>query len=128
MQELRIQTPRSLYQPTTPPLPFYYKRSLNSNSGTTVLWGTGPSSSPAAGFPNKLTVPCPSDSSLDLLTHRVASSMGFGFGNIIIVRKHARHSSQFLGLWVCSIITYRHTHTHTHTHTHFTVLALLVGI
>ena len=111
----KIQTPRSLHQPTTPPLPFQYKRSLNSNSGTIVLWDTGPSPSQAAGFPNKVTVPCPSNSSLDLLTYRVASSTGFGLSNIINVRKHAWHSSQLLRIWVCSIITHTHTHTHTHT-------------
>ena len=73
MQEQRILTPRSLQQPTTP-LPFQHKRSLNSNSGKVVLWDTSPSSSQSAGFPNKVTIPCLNNSSLDLLVFCVASS------------------------------------------------------
>ena len=37
--------------------PFWYKRSLNSNSGNVVLWGMSPPSW-FAGFPDKVVIPC----------------------------------------------------------------------
>ena len=49
--------PRSLHQPAISPT-LFYKISLNSNSGKTVLWNTGPSSQ-SAGFLNKVAIPCP---------------------------------------------------------------------
>ena len=49
------------------PLPFECKRSLNSNSGKVVLWEMSPPSSQSAGFPNKVAIPCLSNSSLHLL-------------------------------------------------------------
>ena len=39
-----------------------------------VLWDTSPPSSRSAGFLNKVTIPCPNTSSLDLLACRVVSS------------------------------------------------------
>ena len=39
-----------------------------------VLWDSSPPSSQSAGFPNKVTIPCPNNLSLDLLTCRAASS------------------------------------------------------
>ena len=41
-----------------------------------VLWDGSPPSSWSAGFPNKVTLPCPDTSSLDGLASRVASSTG----------------------------------------------------
>ena len=55
-------------------LPFQYKRSLNSNSGKMVLWDMSPPSSWFAGFPNKVAIPCPNNSPLDLLACRAVSS------------------------------------------------------
>lgn len=39
-----------------------------------VLWDTSPSSSPSAGFPNKVAIPCPNTPSLDLLVCCAVSS------------------------------------------------------
>ena len=65
LQEQRIPTPRSLQQPATP-LPFWYKRSLNSSSEKMVLWDTSPPSSQSAGFLNKVIIQCPNSLSLDV--------------------------------------------------------------
>ena len=56
------------------PLAFWYKRSLNPNTGKMVLWDTGPLSSRSAGFPNRVTIPCP-NTSLDVLACHSASSV-----------------------------------------------------
>ena len=66
------------------PFPFSCKRSQNSNSGTLVLWDTSPSSSQSAGFLNKVTIPRPNNSSVDLLVCRVVSSTSL---NLVIVLK-----------------------------------------
>ena len=47
--------------------PFQFQRILNSNSGKIVLWDFSPSPSWSAGFPNKVTIPCPNTSSLNLI-------------------------------------------------------------
>ena len=52
--------------------PFENKRSLNSNLDKMILWDTSPSSSWSAGFPNKVTIYCPNNSSLNLLDRSVA--------------------------------------------------------
>ena len=57
------------------PSPFSKKRSLNSTPGKMVLWDTSPSSSRSAGFLNKVAIPCPKNSFLDLLACCAASSM-----------------------------------------------------
>ena len=48
-------------------LPCKFKRILKSISGKMVLCDTSLTSSWSVGFPNKVTVPCPSNLSLDLL-------------------------------------------------------------
>ena len=40
-----------------------------------VLWDTSPPLSLSAGFPNKVTIPCPNNLSLDLLACRAVGSM-----------------------------------------------------
>ena len=42
----------SLRQSAAPTPPFWYERSLSSNSGEVILWDTSPPSSQSAGFPN----------------------------------------------------------------------------
>ena len=44
---------------------FWYKRNLNSNSGRMVLWESSPTSSQSADLSNKVSIPCPNNSSLD---------------------------------------------------------------
>ena len=72
---------RSLQQPAPPNTHtdththFYYKRSLNANSSKMVLWDTSPPSSRSAGFLNKVTIPCPNISSLNLWACCAVSSM-----------------------------------------------------
>ena len=46
---------------------FWYERSLNSYLDTLVLWDISPPYSLSAGFSSKLAIPCPNDSSLNLL-------------------------------------------------------------
>jgi len=53
--------------------PFSIK-SLHHNSEMMVLWDSDPPFSWSAGFPNKVTVPCPSNLSLDLSACGGASS------------------------------------------------------
>ena len=45
-------------------LPFYYKRSLNSNSGEMVLWDTNDAFFSSTDFLNKVTIACPNTLSL----------------------------------------------------------------
>ena len=52
------------------------RRSLNSNSGKMVLWDTRLPYSACAVFLNKVSIPCPNNSSLNLLIWHVAGSMG----------------------------------------------------
>ena len=65
------------------PSPYSKKRSRNSNSGKMVLWDTSPPSSLSASFLNKVTIPCPSNLSLDLLAYRVGSSMSLDLVTVI---------------------------------------------
>ena len=58
-----------------PPLLSQYNRSLNSNSSRTVPWDTSPPSSWSAGFPNKVIISCPNNSSLCVLTYCTAMSL-----------------------------------------------------
>ena len=69
-----------------PPPPFSIK-SLHPNSETMVLWDSGPPFSWSAGFPNKVTIPCPSNLSLDLLVCRGASSSNLD----LIIGSHLRN-------------------------------------
>ena len=48
---------------------------MNSNLGKMVLWNTSSPSSPSAGFPDKVSVLCPSNSCLDQLACHSVSSM-----------------------------------------------------
>ena len=59
---------------TSHTLPFYYKRSLNSNSGKIVLLDTNEPFSWSADFLNKVTIPCSNTLSIYLACH-VLSSM-----------------------------------------------------
>ena len=54
---------------------FWYERSLNSYLDTLVLWDISPPYSLSAGFSSKLAIPCPNDSSLNLLACHEVSSM-----------------------------------------------------
>ena len=56
------------------PSPFSIKKAWILTQARWVLWGTSPPSSQFAGFPNKVTIPCSSNLSLDLLACCVASS------------------------------------------------------
>ena len=51
------------------------QKSRNSNSGKVVLWETSPPSSRSAGFLNKVTIPCPNTSSLDVLACHAVNSI-----------------------------------------------------
>ena len=66
--------------------PFSIK-SLHPNSETMVFWDSGPPFSWSAGFPNKVTIPCPSNLSLDLLACRGASSSNLD----LIIGSHLRN-------------------------------------
>ena len=59
---------------------------MNSCSGKTVLWDMSPPSSRSAGFPNKVSIPCPSNSSLNLLARRAASSTSLDSVTILCAR------------------------------------------
>ena len=48
-------------------LPFQYKRSLNSNSGKTILSDNSLSASPPSGFLNEVAIVCPKTSFLNVL-------------------------------------------------------------
>ena len=56
------------------PLPFPYKRRLNSNSGNMILCNTSPLSSWPSGFLNKIAILSPDTLSLDLLACCAMSS------------------------------------------------------
>jgi len=47
---------------------------LNFNSGKIVLWNTSQPSSQSGGFLNKVVIPCPQNSSLNLLACHIAIS------------------------------------------------------
>ena len=52
-----------------------FKRSLNSNLGKMILWDTSPPSFQSASFPSKVTIPCPQNLSLLLLSCHAVRSM-----------------------------------------------------
>ena len=73
-------------------------KSLNPNSGKMVLWGTGPPSSLSAGFQNKVTVPCPNNSSLKFLACGEQNKLGLSNR-----WKPSRTLQPPLPRWECSI-------------------------
>ena len=70
-----------------------YKRKLNSDLGKLVLWDTSSLSSLSAGFPNKVTIPCPNNLSLGLLACNVASRISL---DSVTICKVASSSSVLL--------------------------------
>lgn len=58
------------------PSPFDHKRSPNSSSGKIVICGASPPFPMSAGFSNKVTIPCPNFSSLNLSACCVVITMG----------------------------------------------------
>ena len=56
-------------------LALFHKRNEHSNSGQVVLWDSSPSSFLSFVFPNKVTILCLNNSSLNLLVCHMASSM-----------------------------------------------------
>ena len=52
-----------------------------------VLWDTSPPSSWSTGFLNKVTILCPNNPSLNLLSYYTASHMNLGLNNPAIVNK-----------------------------------------
>ena len=57
------------------PSPFSIKEAWILTQARWFIWDTTPPSSQSAGFPNKVTIPCPNNSFLDLLACCVAVSM-----------------------------------------------------
>ena len=49
-----------------------------------VLWDTSPQSSRSAGFLNKVAIPCPNNSSLNLLACRAMSSMSLAWVTVVL--------------------------------------------
>ena len=66
------------------PFPFSIKRSLISNLGKMVLRDMSLPSSQSAGFLNKVALPCPSSSSLDLLACCAVSKDELGLSNNLL--------------------------------------------
>ena len=90
--------PYSFYLLTSSP--FLYKRNQHSNPGKMILWNTSPSSSPSAGFLNKVTICCPNHSSLDLLPCRVMSSMSLDSVTITVERLQEEGFSFLVPGWL----------------------------
>lgn len=83
-QEQRIQT-QEVCNKQSLPLPFWYIRSLNSNSDKIAIWDTIPPSSQSAGFLDKISIPSPRNLSLDFLACTCGEQYVFGLSNNTIL-------------------------------------------
>ena len=70
--------------------------------GKMVLWDTSPPSSWSAGFPNKVTIPCPNTSPLDLLACRAVSQYELG---LVTISKVIQQSVYIKSLMAVGSIT-----------------------